>query len=405
MSFFKKYKKKFVAKLRQLRKYYRYKVYFPKKYESYCNQPVQENKVLFLEMRFTTLSNSFQYLYKKLEESGEYDLKCSYVQFNFIRGREFTKRVDDMLQELATAKYVFIDDASLILSSIPLRKETVAINLWHACGAFKMFGLSEVDKIPHLTQDTRNHRNYSLVPVSSRQMVPFYSEAFGITPQKVYPVGVPRTDVFFDKAYQQKVTEELYEKYPALQNKKVILFAPTFRGSGKTRAFYPKDRFVIDRLMESLTSDTVLLVKQHPFVRQQLECSEKYRSRVFDFTGKENINDLLFITSLLITDYSSSIFEAALLKIPMLFYVFDLKEYEKQRDIYFDFSTFVPGKQVQTMDELADQAQWILEQKEKDDHTDQKLQAFCSYFLGALDGNSTKRTVDLILDLEKMPNS
>ena len=62
-------------------------------------------------MRFTTLSNSFQYLYKKLEESGEYDLKCSYVQFNFIRGREFTKRVDDMLQELATAKYVFIDDA------------------------------------------------------------------------------------------------------------------------------------------------------------------------------------------------------------------------------------------------------------------------------------------------------
>ena len=201
------------------------------------------------------------------------------------------------------------------------------------------------------------------------------------------------------------MTEELYEKYPALQNKKVILFAPTFRGSGKTRAFYPKDRFVIDRLMESLTSDTVLLVKQHPFVRQQLECSEKYRSRVFDFTGKENINDLLFITSLLITDYSSSIFEAALLKIPMLFYVFDLKEYEKQRDIYFDFSTFVPGKQVQTMDELADQAQWILEQKEKDDHTDQKLQAFCSYFLGALDGNSTNRTVDLILDLEKMPNS
>ena len=95
MSFFKKYKKKFVAKLRQLRKYYRYKVYFPKKYESYCNQPVQENKVLFLEMRFTTLSNSFQYLYKKLEESGEYDLKCSYVQFNFIRGREFTKRVDN----------------------------------------------------------------------------------------------------------------------------------------------------------------------------------------------------------------------------------------------------------------------------------------------------------------------
>ena len=118
MSLFRKCKNKFISKLRRIRKYYRYKVYFPKLYSSYCNVPVQENKVLFLEMRFTKLSNSFQYLYKKLEESGEYDLQCSYVQFNFIRGREFTQRVNEMLKELATAKYVFVDDASLILSSI-----------------------------------------------------------------------------------------------------------------------------------------------------------------------------------------------------------------------------------------------------------------------------------------------
>ena len=68
MSFFKKYKKKFVAKLRQLRKYYRYKVYFPKVYSSYCTESVQENKVLFLEMRFTKLSNSFELIYKALED-------------------------------------------------------------------------------------------------------------------------------------------------------------------------------------------------------------------------------------------------------------------------------------------------------------------------------------------------
>lgn len=376
--------------------------YFKKCYEKQCRKVKKTQGILFLSERSLEKGGNLDRVRKAIEQT-------SVRIESFIDTRPIRKLPFDAIKRAAflaaEAKVIVLEDFYPQLHVLTIRKDTKVVQLWHACGAFKMFGLSEVDKIPHLTQDTRNHRNYSMVPVSSRQMVPFYSEAFGITPQKVYPVGVPRTDVFFDKAYQQKVTEELYEKYPALQNKKVILFAPTFRGSGKTRAFYPKDRFVIDRLMESLTSDTVLLVKQHPFVRQQLECSEKYRSRVFDFTGKENINDLLFITSLLITDYSSSIFEAALLKIPMLFYVFDLKEYEKQRDIYFDFSTFVPGKQVQTMDELADQAQWILEQKEKDDHTDQKLQAFCSYFLGALDGNSTKRTVDLILDLEKMPNS
>ena len=82
MSVLKKFKKKFISKLRRIRKHYRYKVYFPKVYSSYCTEPVQENKVLFLEMRFTKLSNSFELIYKALEESGEYDLKCSYVQFN-----------------------------------------------------------------------------------------------------------------------------------------------------------------------------------------------------------------------------------------------------------------------------------------------------------------------------------
>lgn len=376
--------------------------YFKKCYEKQCRKVKTTQGILFLSERSLEKGGNLDRVRKAIEQT-------AVRTESFIDTRPIQKLPFDEIKRAAflaaEAKVIVLEDFYPQLHALTIRKDTKVVQLWHACGAFKMFGLSEVDKIPHLTQDTRNHRNYSLVSVSSKQMIPFYSEAFGIAPKKVYPVGVPRTDVFFDKAYQQKVTKELHEKYPALQNKKVILFAPTFRGSGKTRAFYPKDRFVIDRFMENLAPDTVLLVKQHPFVRQQLECDEKYRDRVFDFTGKENINDLLFITSLLITDYSSSIFEAALLKIPMLFYVFDLKEYEKQRDIYFDFSTFVPGKQVQTMEELVDQTQQILEQNDKDDRMEQKLQAFCSYFLDALDGNSTKRTVDLILDLEKVPNS
>ena len=68
MSVLKKFKKKFISKLRRIRKHYRYKVYFPKVYSSYCTESVQENKVLFLEMRFTKLSNSFELIYKALEE-------------------------------------------------------------------------------------------------------------------------------------------------------------------------------------------------------------------------------------------------------------------------------------------------------------------------------------------------
>ena len=270
MSFFKKYKKKFVAKLRQLRKYYRYKVYFPKKYESYCNQPVQENKVLFLEMRFTTLSNSFQYLYKKLEESGEYDLKCSYVQFNFIRGREFTKRVDDMLQELATAKYVFIDDASLILSSIPLRKETIAINLWHACGAFKKFGRSTaelkfgssaatLDKYP-------NYENLTHVTVSSPEVIWAYEEAMHLPKGIVKATGVSRTDLFYDSEFVESRRQKLYEIMPEAKDKKVILYAPTFRGHVATAK--SPDKIDFERFYQELGDEYVIVCKHHPFVKK-----------------------------------------------------------------------------------------------------------------------------------------
>ena len=100
------------------------------------------------------------------------------------------------------------------------------------------------------------------------------------------------------------------------------------------------ERFPIDLVMNALPPDTVLLVKQHPFVRSDLsmyrECD--FADRLFDLTGKENINDLLFITDLLVTDYSSSIFEAALIDIPMIFYAFDLEEYLRERDLYFDFA-------------------------------------------------------------------
>ena len=218
MSVLKKFKKKFISKLRRIRKHYRYKVYFPKVYSSYCTEPVQENKVLFLEMRFTKLSNSFELIYKALEESGEYDLKCSYVQFNFIRGREFTQRVNEMLKELATAKYVFVDDASLILSSIPLRKETVAINLWHACGAFKKFGRSTaelkfgssaatLDKYP-------NYGNLTHVTVSSPEVIWAYEEAMHLPKGIVKATGVSRTDQFYDKEFVESRKQKLYEIMP-----------------------------------------------------------------------------------------------------------------------------------------------------------------------------------------------
>lgn len=393
MSVLKKYKKKFISKLRRIRKHYRYKVYFPKVYSSYCTEPVQENKVLFLEMRFTKLSNSFELIYKALEESGEYDLKCSYVQFNFIRGREFTQRVNEMLKELATAKYVFVDDASLILSSIPLRKETVAINLWHACGAFKKFGRSTaelkfgssaatLDKYP-------NYGNLTHVTVSSPEVIWAYEEAMHLPKGIVKATGVSRTDQFYDKEFVESRKQKLYEIMPEAKDKKVILYAPTFRGHVATAS--SPDRIDFERFYRELGNEYVIVCKHHPFVKNPPIIPEELQHFARDLTKYLSIEDLLCCADICISDYSSLVFEYSLFEKPMIFYAYDYDNYCDWRGFYYDYSEFTPGPVVQTEDELLNSIKNIDTQFDK-----QKVIDFKEKFMGSCDGHATERIIALM---------
>lgn len=393
MSVLKKFKKKFISKLRRIRKHYRYKVYFPKVYSSYCTEPVQENKVLFLEMRFTKLSNSFELIYKALEESGEYDLKCSYVQFNFIRGREFTQRVNEMLKELATAKYVFVDDASLILSSIPLRKETVAINLWHACGAFKKFGRSTaelkfgssaatLDKYP-------NYGNLTHVTVSSPEVIWAYEEAMHLPKGIVKATGVSRTDQFYDKEFVESRKQKLYEIMPEAKGKKVILYAPTFRGHVATAS--SPDRIDFERFCRELGNEYVIVCKHHPFVKNPPIIPEELQHFARDLTKYLSIEDLLCCADICISDYSSLVFEYSLFEKPMIFYAYDYDNYCDWRGFYYDYSEFTPGPVVQTEDELLNSIKNIDTQFNK-----QKVIDFKEKFMGSCDGHATERIIALM---------
>ena len=393
MSVLKKFKKTFISKLRRIRKHYRYKVYFPKVYSSYCTESVQENKVLFLEMRFTKLSNSFELIYKALEESGEYDLKCSYVQFNFIRGREFTQRVNEMLKELATAKYVFVDDASLILSSIPLRKETVAINLWHACGAFKKFGRSTaelkfgssaatLDKYP-------NYGNLTHVTVSSPEVIWAYEEAMHLPKGIVKATGVSRTDQFYDKKFVESRKQKLYEIMPEAKDKKVILYAPTFRGHVATAS--SPDRIDFERFCRELGNEYVIVCKHHPFVKNPPIIPEELQHFARDLTKYLSIEDLLCCADICISDYSSLVFEYSLFEKPMIFYAYDYDNYCDWRGFYYDYSEFTPGPVVQTEDELLNSIKNIDTQFDK-----QKVIDFKEKFMGSCDGHATERIIALM---------
>jgi CDP-ribitol ribitolphosphotransferase len=120
--------------------------------------------------------------------------------------------------------------------------------------------------------------------------------------------------------------------------------------------------------------------------------AKKNKEKIFDFSDKSEINDLLFITDVLITDYSSVIYEASLLNIPMLFYAFDLDDYINSRDFYFEYEINVPGKVVYTENDLI---QAIL----NNDYEHEKVEEFCRKNFDIRDGKASERVALFVENL------
>lgn len=353
---------------------------------------LKNNRITFISARRTDISGNFLFVYEEMKSRPDFDsLDVRFVlndktirQLNIIDILKFCKAC-------ATSKVIVLDEFTPQIHYIDLRKGTKLVQLWHACGAFKTFGFTRLGKPKGSPQPTRNHRNYDYVTVSSEYCKRCHSEGFGIPYNNVVPTGIPRTDVFFDEQYKKIARDKFYQEYPQFKDKRIIMFAPTFRGTVKETAFYPFDRFDVEKVINNIPEDYVIIVKHHPFIQNPHPIPEHLSDRVIDLSSSTEINDLLFISDLIITDYSSLVFEASLLKIPMLFYVYDLNEYIRDRDFYFDLRLNSPGKLVFDLDELINTI------NEQDYQTD-RIEAFKNMFFDKLDGKSTERVANLILN-------
>jgi CDP-ribitol ribitolphosphotransferase len=251
-----------------------------------------------------------------------------------------------------TSKIVYIDDYYHLISYVKKKKGTTLVQLWHGCGAFKTFGFSRFHKESNLQLYSPNHRQYDCAVVSSPEVIDFYAEAFGINRQNVKALGSPRCDVLTDSAYRDNFRNEFFEQYPQLKGKKLLLFAPTFRGGGNGNCYYPMEKFNVDKILDILGDEWAIIIKLHPYLTEKFTCSERHSNSMVDCYTSD-VNDILLVTDFLVTDYSSVIFEASILDIPMAFYTFDLEEFIEKRDFYFDFKSFIPGPIVRTDSELA----------------------------------------------------
>lgn len=350
---------------------------------------VKKNKITFISLRRNDISGNFAFVYEKIKDDKNLDIHFILNEhtISFMTIRE----IFDFTKSCATSKVIVLDEFTPMIHYIDLRKGTKLVQLWHACGAFKTFGFTRLSKPKGSPQTTRNHRSYDYVTVSSTYCKKCHSEGFGISTDNVVATGIPRTDVFFDDEYKDKARMKFYEEHPQFIGKKIILFAPTFRGTVKETAFYPTELFDVAKVCESIPDDYAIIIKHHPFVLDVQPIPKKYSDRVIDLSEDTELNDLLFITDVIITDYSSLVFEASLLYIPMIFYAFDLEKYINERDFYFDFKQYVPGKIAYSLDEIIDAIN-------NEDYCTEKIGPFADMFFDNRDGKATDRVVKLLYD-------
>ena len=126
----------------------------PAAYNAHKNEPVDERKVIFIELRLPDVSNSFRILYDELQRDFDLDIHVHLLRNSFVPREEYIRRCKEMLADAATAKYIFVNEASDVLSCVDMRPETIVTQLWHACGAFKKFGINLLREgldIPEIT--------------------------------------------------------------------------------------------------------------------------------------------------------------------------------------------------------------------------------------------------------------
>jgi CDP-ribitol ribitolphosphotransferase len=346
------------------------------------------NTVLFTSDSRAEMSGNFEFVYNEMLRQNldqKYSIHALFKS-NISARRKFVDKFK-FPYLLGKADYIFVDDFHPLLYKIKFRKSQEIIQLWHAVGAFKTVGYSRTGKKGGPFLNSVNHRNYTKAFVSSENDIPYYGEAFGIKENYIIPSGVPRTDIFFDENYEINTVRKMEETLPIIRNKKVILFAPTFRGSGHHTAHYPFFKIDFSRLARYCKEhNAVVLFKMHPFVKNKLVIPKEYEEYFIDVSYMREVNDILFITDILISDYSSLVYEFAVFKRPMLFYAFDLEDYVTSRDFYEPYEKFVPGKIVETFDE-------VINALYNEDFDQEKVPKFLNKHFKYQDGKSSQRVV------------
>lgn len=237
---------------------------------------------------------------------------------------------------IASAKTVVLDSYCIPVSVLEHRDGLTIIQMWHSIGSMKKFGYAMLGEAegsdPEIARILCMHKNYTWILISSFSYLKDYIEGFRTDGSNVLEIPLPRADLLRDEAFIRKRREEIKQKHFYFQNKINIVYAPTFRKQ-PTEQDQESIRELIDRVDFRKYN---LIYKPHP-----VSTLEVHDPRVI-VSDMNNI-DMLAVADVVITDYSSIIYEAGLVGRPVYLYAYDWETYKEKRFFNLDLEKDVPA--------------------------------------------------------------
>ena len=332
------------------------------KFKKYLNKPIENQSILIDSQHGSNINGNMFYILKELCTNKKYEKNKIYVAYKKKNKNNYTMLFENYKMKniilidvnskkftkvLATAKYVF-NDTSFPAYYIK-RNEQIYLNTWHGT-PLKTLGKSTTNDFHDIANLQKNFvvADYLLYP--NEYTMEHMKEDYmlnNISNNKIVLCGYPRNEIFFEKNRRKEL-----KKILQLDNMEVIAYMPTWRGN--VRKIQGKEQLkeikgYLKYIDEQLNENQIMFVNFHPFVKDKIDFNDY--EKIFSFPSQYETYDFLNISDMLITDYSSVLFDYAITKNKIILFTYDEEEYLRDRGLYLDLKQ-LPFKKVTTVENL-----------------------------------------------------
>lgn len=303
----------------------------------YTKLTLQENIILFLGLDHRYVGNSkyfFEYLIQKNKDYKIFFATNDTQVPEKYRIQPYSKRFKEIYNQ---SKIIILE--SWDREGLIKKEGSIWIQLWHGTPFKKLlFDSPEyytMNKKPHSKIRFYNDlKRWDYLLADSDWAKQRFQSSFLIPEDKILNIGYPRVQWLKENNNNSELKKEIYTKLNIPHNKKLILYAPTWRDYNHNKEEHNYDyQLNLIKLSQEIGEDYIIINKQHSFQKPE---QTTITNNIIEPSDNIDIQELILITNIIITDYSSTLFDAYPINKPIFYYTTDIIEYNKIRGLYED---------------------------------------------------------------------